>query len=184
MLPRALVALLLVLLVLRPPVVAAFLVRLPAAVTGARRAFLVQPRAHHHHCRCYHHRHRRPSATTTMAATASSSGAGDDRATLLLATTEDKASRNLVNALLQRGGWEPHDVPSIDGLVWKQLKARTPTFLWQIEKGFLSADFLDTEWVTATSQPLQGPSHACACWCLERPTRSLSIALGPRWMVG
>ena len=92
------------------------------------------------------------------ALTMSSTLRGDDgRAILLLSTTEDKASVNLVNALLQRGGWDPHDVAGIaEGRVWRRPGASV--YLWQIEQGFLRADALDRRWTTATSQPLQGAS--------------------------
>lgn len=87
------------------------------------------------------------------------SGGDDGRAILLLSTTEDKASVNLVNALLQRGGWDPHDVAGIsEGRVWRRPGASKPAYLWQIERGFLRADALDRQWTTATSQPLQGAS--------------------------
>ncbi len=89
-------------------------------------------------------------------AAATGTGPGPDGTILLLSTTEDKASVNLVNALLQRGGWEPHDVPAIEGRVWKRPDAPTPLYLWQIQQGFLRADFLDKTWTATTLQPLQG----------------------------
>lgn len=88
------------------------------------------------------------------------SGSTDLSSILLVSTTEDKASVNLLNALLNRGGWEPHDVSGLSGgRVWRRPDAPQPLYLWQIEQGFLRTDSLDLQWTEATKQPLQGTSQ-------------------------
>ena len=137
---------------LQPQPVASLIARLPTAA-AARAGLRRQPPSP---LLLLHHRQAR--GLPTMASSSTNGGVGDAcRAILLLSTTEDKASVNLVNALLQRGGWEPHDVAGLsEGRVWRRPGASKPTYLWQIEQGFLRADFLDRRWTTATKEPLQG----------------------------
>lgn len=79
-------------------------------------------------------------------------------AVLLMSTTEDKASAGMAAALLRRGGWEEFDVPAIseEGRVWRRVDALQPLYMWQIQQGFLRADFLDRRWVIATGLDLHG----------------------------
>jgi D-aminoacyl-tRNA deacylase len=83
------------------------------------------------------------AATTTATTTASV------KTILLLATTEDKASLNLVKALLSRGGWT--ESPPIDktSRVWYRPTGSHSIYLWQISQGFLHADWLDQKWLAA-----------------------------------
>jgi len=85
------------------------------------------------------------AATTTPPAQTAASV----KTILLLATTEDKASLNIVKALLSRGGWA--DSPSMDttSRIWYRSTSSHNIYLWQISQGFLHADWLDRKWLAA-----------------------------------
>lgn len=136
--PRIACCIALLTLILQHHLAAAFIRgRLPAAAAARRAGVLRQ------------HRALRMSSSA-------------DPSILLLSTTEDKASVNLLNALLNRGGWEPFEVSGLaGGKVWRRPDAPKPLFLWQIEQGFLRADSLDRQWTEVTKQPLQGASRVC-----------------------